>query len=140
MLLFGSTAAEKSLSSQGSVKEVDFPHFKEGMVINPCLLRCEQGKPSVRRECGLRTHWMGTSKMPSEGLALVERSSRAFWTESNRLEATEENNHSLVCSGHSHLFHESRAKVGSGRKGLQCPLESKPSLKHQGEPSRREEL
>lgn len=139
MLLFGSTAAEKSMSSQESVKEVDFPYFKEGMVINQCLLCCEQGKPSVRREHRLRTHWTGMSKMPSEGLVL-ERSSRAFWTESNRLEATEEYNHSLVCSGNSHLFHRSRAKVRSGRKGLQCPMESKPSLKHQGELSRREEL
>ena len=132
-LLFGSTAAEKSVSSQESVKKVDFPYFKEGMVINQCLLCYEQGKPSVRRECRLRTHWLGTSKMPSEGLAFIESSSRAFWTESNRLEATKEYNHSLVCSGNSHLFHESRAKVRSGRKGLQCPAESKLSLKHQGE-------
>ena len=83
-LLFGSTAAEKSVSSQESVKKVDFPYFKEGMVINQCLLCYEQGKPSVRRECRLRTHWMGTSKMPSEGLAFIESSSRAFWTESCR--------------------------------------------------------
>lgn len=139
-MLFGSTAAEKSVSSQESVKKVDFPYFKEGMVINQCLLCDEQGKPSVHREHRLRTHWMGTLTMPSEGLAFIESGNRTFWTESNRLEATEECNHSLVCSGNSHLFHESRAKVRSGRKALQCPAESKLSLKHQGELSRCEAL
>ena len=139
-MLFGSTAAEKSVSSQESVKKVDFPYFKEGMVINQCLLCYEQGKLSVRREHRLRTHWMGTLTMPSEGLAFIESGNRAFWTESNRLKATEDYNHSPVCSGNSHLFHESRAKVRSGRKALQCPTDSKLSLKHQGELSRCEAL
>lgn len=124
-LLFGSAAAEKSVSSQESVRKVDFPYFKGGDGNKPMSFlsrwtrqaQCTQGAQTQNPLDGDIDDAIWRTGIHRGG-------NRTFWTESNRLEATEECNHNLVCSGNSHLFHESRAKVRSGRKALQCPAES----------------
>lgn len=78
---------------------------------------------------------MWTSKMPPGGVGLELSTRRAFQTNSNMLEATRNTTtawaiqETAICP----MSPEQRAGVRSGRKGLECPQESKIYLQCQGE-------